>query len=52
MLNASSLLASEADKISPLEEGVEGFGEVDSSSLENKDSKKEDVDDIKDDEQN
>ena len=51
-LKASSLLASEADKISPLEEGVEGFGEVDSSSLENKDSKKEDVDDIKDDEQN
>ena len=51
-LKASASLASEADKISPLTEGAEGFGEVDSSSLENKDSKKEDVDDIKDDEEN
>ena len=51
-LKASASLASEADKISPLTEGTEGFGEVDSSSLENKDSKKEDVDDIKDDEEN
>ena len=46
-LKASSSLASEADRISPLAEGTEGFGEVDSSTLENKDSKKEDVDDIK-----
>ena len=42
-------MASEADKISPLEEGTEGFAEVDSSSLENKDTKKEDIDEIKDD---
>ncbi len=48
-LKASSSLASEADKISPLEEGTEGFAEVDSSSLENKDTKKEDIDEIKDD---
>lgn len=48
-LKESSSLASEADKISPLSEGAEGFGEVDSSSLENRDSKKEDVDDIKED---
>ena len=51
-LKESSSLANEADKISPLTEGMEGFGEVDSSSLENKDSKKEDVEDIKDDEEN
>lgn len=51
-LKASSSLAGEADRISPLAEGTEGFDEVDSSTLENKDSKKEDVDDIKEDEQN
>ena len=50
-LKNSSLLANEADKISPLTEGMEGFDEVDSSSLENKDSKKENVDEIKEDEE-
>ncbi len=51
-LKESSSLASEADKISPLAEGTEGFDELDSSSLENRDSKKEDVDSIKEDEEN
>ncbi|MGP1437851.1 MAG: hypothetical protein ACTTKH_02125 [Treponema sp.] len=50
-LKASSSLANEADKISPLAEGAEGFeeGDVDSSKLENKDSKKENVDAIDED---
>ncbi|MGP1440634.1 MAG: hypothetical protein ACTTJ3_07850 [Treponema sp.] len=51
-VEASSSLAIEADKISPLTEQVDGFGDVDSSSLENKDSKKEDVGEISEDVEN
>jgi len=49
-LKESSSLAREADKASPLADNAEGFGELDSSSLENRDSKKEDVDEISEDE--
>jgi len=47
-MKESSSLAKEADKASPLKEGTVGFGEVDSSSLENKDSDKQEVDKIAD----
>ena len=47
-IRESSALAKEADKASPLKIGAEGFGEVDSSSLENKDSDKQEVDEIAD----
>jgi len=47
-LQESSSLAREADKASPLADNAEGFGELDSSSLENRDSKKEEVDEISD----
>ena len=49
-LQESSSLAREADRASPLADNAEGFGELDSSSLENRDSKKEEVDEISDDE--
>lgn len=47
-MNESSSLAGEADRASPLKGNAEGFGEVDTSSLENRDSEKGDVDEIKD----
>lgn len=47
-VNESASLAGEADRASPLKDVAEGFGEVDSSTLENKDSEKGDVDEIKD----
>jgi len=47
-VNESSSLADEADRASPLRGNAEGFGEVDASSLENKDSEQGDVDEIKD----
>ena len=46
-MRESSSLASEADKASPLKDGADGFGDVDSSSLENKDSEEQEVDEIK-----
>ena len=45
-MNESSSLAKEADKASPLKDGAEGFGELDVSSLENKDSDRQEVDEI------
>ncbi len=47
-MRESSALAKEADKASPLKAGVQGFGEVDSSSLENKDSDRQEVEEIAD----
>jgi len=47
-MRESSSLAKEADKASPLKDGTQGFGEVDSSSLENKDSDRQEVDEIAD----
>lgn len=47
-MKESSSLAKEADKASPLKDGTKGFGELDSSSLENKDSNREDVVEIAD----
>ena len=47
IMEASSL-AKEADVASPLKEGTEGFADVDSSSLENRDSDRQKVEEITD----
>ncbi len=46
-ITESSSLASEADSNSPLKDGTAGFGELDASMLENKDSEEQQVEEIK-----